>query len=91
MIKRQNSSVDGQKNGETVSEAGDTPGGPMKAGVLEIGFQAWVESCYGEGLPWCTKRSQGTGKFGATEKGMRRENPAMPTDEMANPAERHIF
>lgn len=45
----------------------------------------------GEGLPWCTKRSQGTGKFGATEKGMRRENPAMPTDEMARKSVRGIF
>ena len=45
----------------------------------------------GEGVPWCTKMGQGIGKFGATEKGIRRENPAMPTDEMARKPMRGIF
>ena len=44
-----------------------------------------------EGVPRCTKMSRGTEKFGANEKGMRRENPAMPTDEMARRSVRGIF
>ena len=67
------------KNGETVSSWGQLEGRSIRDRLSSMGRIVLS----GVVVPWCTKMSQGTGKFGANEKGMRRENPAMPTDEMA--------
>ena len=72
---------------------GVIPGGPHRGSSIRDGLSSMGRISFsGEGAPWCTITSQGTGKFGANEKGMRRENPAMPVDEMGRKScEENIF
>lgn len=62
---------------------GVTLGGPHRGSSIRDGLSSMGRISFsGEGAPWCTIMSQRTGKFDANETGVRRENPAMPVDEM---------